>query len=192
VKPIHLNLASRPYRDYRPVYAVVVVTSLVIAYLMLNNIDTFYHYRRSTSTTRADIERFDAQADQEYRRAQAVDAQLKSLNLAALDGQTRFINSQLAQRSFSWSELLDHLENVVTDDVRIVSINPVFDPSGIVRLQLNCEGKTPDSMTKMMTRFIAEGSFTDPFPSVETAQDKGGFTFAMKVDYKPSSAKVVR
>ena len=31
VKPIHLNLASRPYRDYRPVYAVVVLMSLLIA-----------------------------------------------------------------------------------------------------------------------------------------------------------------
>jgi hypothetical protein len=192
VKTIHLNLASRPYRDYRPVYAVVVVTSLLIAYMMLNNIDTFYHYRKSTSTTRADIERFDAQADQEYRRAEAVDGQLKSLNLAALDGQTRFINSQLAQRSFSWSELLDHLENVVTDDVRIISINPVFDPTGIVHLQLNCEGKTPDSLVKMLTRFNGEGTFSNPFPSVESAQDKGGFLFALSVDYKPSSAKVVR
>ncbi|HKO55196.1 MAG TPA: hypothetical protein VJ276_04915 [Thermoanaerobaculia bacterium] len=192
MKPIHLNLASRPYRDYRPVYAVVVVTSLLIAYLMLNNIDTFYHYRRSTSTTRADIERFDAQADQEYRRAQAVDAQLKSLNLAALDGQTRFINSQLAQRSFSWSELLDHLENVVSQDVRIVSIAPTFDPSGTVRLQLNCEGKTPDAMVNTLNRFNREGSFANPFPSVETAQEKGGFAFALIVDYRPSSAKVVR
>jgi hypothetical protein len=192
VKTIHLNLASRPYRDYRPVYAVVVVASLIIAYLMLNNIDTFYHYRKSTSTTRADIERFDAQADQEYRRAEAVDAQLKGLNLAALDGKTRFINAQLAQRSFSWSELLDHLENVVADDVRIVSISPVFDTNGIVHLALNCEGKTPDSMTRMLTRFIGEGSFSNPFPGVEAAQEKGGFMFTLSVDYRPSAAKVVR
>ena len=192
MKTIHLNLASRPYRDYRPVYAVVVVTSLIIAYMMLNNIDTFYHYRRSTSTTRADIERFDTQANQEFRRADAVDAQLKGLNLAALDGKTRFINAQLAQRSFSWSELLDHLENVVTEDMRITSINPTFDPSGVVHLQLNCEGKTPDSMTKMLMRLNTEGTFANPFPSVESAQEKGGFMFAMSVDYKPSSAKVVR
>jgi hypothetical protein len=192
VKTIHLNLASRPYRDYRPVYAVVVVASLIIAYMMLNNIDTFYHYRKSTSTTRADIERFDAQANQEYRRAESIDAQLKSLNLAALDGKTRFINAQLAQRSFSWSELLDHLENVVSDDVRIVSINPVFDPNGVVHLQLNCEGKTADSMTKMLSRFLSEGTFSNPFPNMESMQEKGGFLFTMSVDYKPSLAKVVR
>ena len=42
MKPIHLNLASRPYRDYRPVYAVVVLLSLATAFLMLNNIETYY------------------------------------------------------------------------------------------------------------------------------------------------------
>ena len=31
MKPLHLNLASRPYRDYRPVYAAVVVMSLLTA-----------------------------------------------------------------------------------------------------------------------------------------------------------------
>jgi hypothetical protein len=158
----------------------------------LNNIDTFYHYRKSTSSTRADIERFDTQANQEFRRAEAVDGQLKGLNLAALDGKTRFINAQLAQRSFSWSELLDHLENVVTDDVRIISINPTFDETGIVHLQLNCEGKKSDSMTNMMQRFNSEGSFSDAFPPVETLQEKGGYLFSMRVDYKPSAAKVVR
>ena len=41
MKPLHLNLASRPYRDYRPVYAAVVAMSLVTAFLMLNNVETY-------------------------------------------------------------------------------------------------------------------------------------------------------
>ena len=39
MKPIHLNLAARPFRDYRPVYAAVVAISLLTAFLMLNNIE---------------------------------------------------------------------------------------------------------------------------------------------------------
>ena len=42
MKPLHLNLASRPYRDYRPVYATVVVMSLVTAFLMLYPVETGY------------------------------------------------------------------------------------------------------------------------------------------------------
>ena len=62
MKPIHLNLAARPYRDYRPVYAAVVVMSLVTAYLLLNNIETYYRYIRETKTTRAEIATIDLDA----------------------------------------------------------------------------------------------------------------------------------
>ena len=55
MKPLHLNLASRPYRDYRPVYATVVVMSLVTAFLMLNNVETYYRYTRETHSTRPKI-----------------------------------------------------------------------------------------------------------------------------------------
>ena len=53
MKPIHLNLAARPYRDYRPVYAAVVVMSLLAAFLMLNNVETYYRYIHETKATRA-------------------------------------------------------------------------------------------------------------------------------------------
>lgn len=192
MKPIHLNLASRPFRDYRPVYAVVVVSSLLIAFLMLNNVDTFIHYRQSTGSTRAAIADFEAQADLELRRAQAVDGQLRGLNLAALDKKTRFINTQLAQRAFSWSELLDHLENALAEDVRVVSIAPSFGDTGIVHLELNAEAKSADGMVNTITRLNREGSFANPFPKVEDAGEHGGFRFTLGVDYKPSAMKVVK
>ena len=55
MKPIHLNLASRPFRDYRPVYAAVVIMALLTAFLALNIVDTFLRYRTETKTTRANI-----------------------------------------------------------------------------------------------------------------------------------------
>ena len=64
MKPIHLNLASRPYRDYRPVYAVVVVLSLVTAFLMLNNIETYYRYKHDTRNTSTKISQIDTQIRQ--------------------------------------------------------------------------------------------------------------------------------
>ncbi len=69
MKPLHLNLASHPYRDYRPLYAVVVLASLLIAFMLLNNIETGYRYVRDTRTTRDKIAQIDQQAQAENRRA---------------------------------------------------------------------------------------------------------------------------
>ena len=68
MKTLHLNLASRPYRDYKPLYAVVVITSLAIAFLMLNNVETYYRYVNETQSTRALIAKRDSEAAEERIR----------------------------------------------------------------------------------------------------------------------------
>ncbi|HEX7150727.1 MAG TPA: hypothetical protein VF618_04495 [Thermoanaerobaculia bacterium] len=193
MKPIHLNLAARPYRDNRPVYAVVVVTSLLIAFLALTNFDTWYRYRTETQATRAKIDRNEAAAAQERSRNQVVTSQIGRIDLTRLDRQTRFINAKLAERAFSWSELLDHLEGVVVDDVRLVSITPqVDDETGKVKLELQFESKSADGLVTTMERFGRDAQFRDPFPSTEILQNENSYMFTLNVEYRPSNAKVIR
>ena len=109
MKPIHLNLASRPFRDYRPVYAVVVVIALLTAFLALNNVDTFLRYRTETKATRANIDKLEQQIADEQHKTDALTQRLKGVDLKLLASQTEFANAQLAERAFSWSELLDRL-----------------------------------------------------------------------------------
>jgi Tfp pilus assembly protein PilN len=191
VKPLHLNLATNPYRDYRPVYAVVVVTSLVIAFLMLNNIETYYRYVSETRNTRSKTAQLESEAAKQQRLAQAIDEKLRTINAAALDRQTRFINAQLAERAFSWSELLDRLERVTPNDVRITSIQPSFSPTGLVHLEISCEAKTTNGMVETIIRFNSARQFSNPFPHHEQQQEHGGYQFGLGVDYRPSIARVV-
>jgi len=189
LKPLHLNLASQPYRDYRPVYAVVVVMSLLIALLMLNNIDTYYKYTTETKTTRATTAKLEAQAEQEKTRAATADAQLRSFDLSALGNETKFINAQLAERAFSWSELLDRLEDVLPHDVRIVSIVPSFQRNVFVHLEMSCDSKTPGGMLQTITNLQKNRQFANPFPHNEAAIEKGGYSFTIGVDFKPTIAR---
>jgi len=132
VKPLHLNLASRPYRDYRPLYAVVVVTSLLIAFMLLNNIETGYRYVHETRATRDKISQIDRQIEVENRRTEEANQRLRGVNVKLLAEQAQFVNARLAERAFSWSELLDRLERVLPDDVRIESVSPSFAKDGMV------------------------------------------------------------
>jgi len=192
LKPIHLNLAARPYRDHRPLYAVVVVVSLLIAFLMLNNIDTYYRYVRETRTTRSDIAALEAEMEQERRRAEVSAAQMRQIDLPRLSQQTKFVNAQLAERAFSWSELLDRLESVVPADVRILSVAPTFLDNGLVSLSLSGEAKTADGMTSLLVRLQRSQHFANAFPDSEDRDPNAGFRFSMSVDFRPSIARVVK
>jgi Tfp pilus assembly protein PilN len=190
LKTLHLNLAASPYRDYRPLYAVVVVASVVIAFLMLNNIDTYYRYVRETRTTREEIANIESQIAVEKRRADAAAAQTKGVDIVTLGRETKFINAQLAERAFSWSELLDRLEDVMPNDVRITSISPSFTTNGLVHLNLQCEAKSTNGMLATITRFQGNQNFSSPFPNNEA--DTGmGFRFGLEVDYRPSIPRAV-
>lgn len=190
MKPIHLNLAARPFRDYRPLYAVVVAASIVIAFLMLNNIDTYYRYVRETQTTRTEIQTIQNQIGDERRRTDVAQNQIKAMDLVTLGNQTRFINAQLAERAFSWSELLDRLERIVPRDVRITSIAPSFGENGMVRLTMVCQAKTSSGMIETINRLQISPFFANPFPSSENKTEQG-YTFSLTVDYRPSLPKVV-
>lgn len=190
MKPIHLNLAARPYRDYRPIYAVVVVTSIFIAFLALNNLDTYVRYVRDTRMTRDEIISLQSQIQQERRRADNATREIGTMDLISLSKETKFVNTQLAERAFSWSELLDRLETVLPANVRINSVAPQFAENGVVHLSLALEGKGADALLNTINRFQRDPRFTNPFP---TNQDNTptGVRFGLGVDYRPTVARVV-
>jgi type IV pilus assembly protein PilN len=190
VKPIHLNLAARPYRDYRPIYAVVIVTSILIAFLMLNNLDTYVRYVHDTRTTRNEITSIQAQIQQEHRRAETATRDTSTIDLLSLSKEAKFVNTQLAQRAFSWSELLDQLEAVLPDNVRITSISPQFADNGLVHLSLACEGKSPDTLLTTINRFQRDPHFSNPFPTNQESTPSG-YRFGLGVDYRPTVMRVV-
>jgi hypothetical protein len=189
VKPIHLNLAARPYRDYRPVYAVVVVLSLLTAFLMLNNVDTYYRYIHETKATRAKIAEIEEQTRIEKQKEETAKQRVKGLDLVKLDQQSHFINAKLAERAFSWSGLLDGLESILADDVRLVSVSPDFTPEGPVTLSMNFEAKSGDGMITTINRMNADPHFREVFPSNETARDDGTYQFVLTAQYQPALAQ---
>jgi Tfp pilus assembly protein PilN len=191
VKPLHLNLASRPYRDYRALYAVVVVSSLLIAFMMLNNVDTYYRYIRETKATRSKIADLDRQAETEQRQTQQVSERLRSFNVKVLSEQTQFVNARLAERAFSWSELLDRLERVIPNDVRLESISPTFGKDGFVHLSVIALGKNSASMVHTLDRFNHDAHFANAFPSSEDKTDNG-YHFGVSLDYRPSVTRIIQ
>ena len=195
MKPIHLNLAARPYRDYRPVYAVVVVLSLLTAFLMLNNIETYYRYIHETQSTRAKIAQIEEQGRLERQKEEIARQRVAGLDLAKIEQRTRFINAKLAERAFSWSRLLDGLESILTDDVRLVSVSPNFTESGPIGLQMNFESKSGDGMITTINRMNADPQFVRAFPSSETVRDDGTYSFQLSAQYLPDvprTAGVIR
>jgi Tfp pilus assembly protein PilN len=166
------------------------VTSIHIAVLLLYNIETGYRYVRETRTTRDKIAQIESQIDAENLRADDANQRLRGVNVKQLAEQAQFANARLAERAFSWSELLDRLERVLPDDVRIESIAPAFGKTGIVHLAMQVLSKSGDGMTRTIDRLNHDPHFANPIPTSEERTDTG-WRFGIGVDYRPSIARPV-
>ena len=191
MKAIHLNLASRPYRDERPFIIVVVVSSLLIAFLTLMNFDAWYRYRNETRETRAKTASLEKQAEQERARTDALNQKLRAVDTKRLAKQTQFANAVIAERAFSWSELLDRLEHVLPDYVRIESISPSFMPNGMVSLSMQCAARDSDGMVKTLNQLNHDNHFTNAFPR-NLDHTEQGYRFSLGVEYRPTMARTVQ
>lgn len=192
MKTLHLNLASRPYRDYTPVYAVAIVLTLVTGFLMVNNIQTAYRYFVNTKETRAEIARVEAETGNEGRAAEALEKSAAGINVRALAEETEYINVQIAERAFSWSNLLDTMERVLPREVRLVTLNPNILPDGTVSLSIIARAKSNDGMVTFLRNMLANPHFSDPFPQAENQNDDGSYSFSLTTTYRPDPRGLTR
>lgn len=192
MKPIHLNLASRPYRNYTPVNVVagsMFVLTLVLAWF---NLDTYLRYNVETKATRARIAELEAQTARERQLEESAQTRLASIDVKFLDEQTRFINAKLAERAFSWSALLDELESVLPQDVRLLSISPSIKDDGTIDLRLAFQSKVNEGMVTTINRMHQDPQFRNPFPHNESITEAGAWSFDLNVTFLPASPNAIR
>jgi type IV pilus assembly protein PilN len=186
VKVLHPNLASRPYRDYRPVWAVAAALLLLTGALFAYNLSTAWRYFATTQETRAEIADLETSIAKERVRAADARAALARYDTVSLRTRSRFVNDRIAERAFSWSGLLDDLERVVPNDVRLVRLDPNPTGGGAYEISMDCRAKTDEGMVDLIQSFFASARFSQPTPSSEAMLEGGTYRFSIKVRYQPS------
>lgn len=186
LKALHLNLASKPFSDNRLAYIVAGFLAFASLVLLGNNIQTAIQYFSSTEETRAEIALIEKNAEAERVREKSARDRVARVNLKAMNTQVKFINSQLSERAFSWSALLDDLERLIPQDVRLQSLDPSIGKDGSVVLNLLCVSKNEDGLVRLLNAFFADPHFDQPFPRQEAVQD-GLFRFTITVKYSPET-----
>jgi hypothetical protein len=190
VKALHPNLASRPYRDYRPVWTVVAALGILSAALLAYNGQTAYRYFATTSDTRAEISQLEASIAKERQATRAAREQAGRFDSPELRRRAEFVNARIAERAFSWNELLDDLEGVFPPDVRLVRLSPSVERTGNVTLNMLCLARNDDGMVDLIQNMFRSPKFIRPFPTNQSSSPEGMHQFSISTQYRPSAPGV--
>jgi len=187
-----IDFARRPFLDERPVWLVIAVAVLLGAVLLLANVRLWVGFHRDVASVHqaiADLTvrgRAATQASAEARDA------LRSYKLSAMAIESRELLRLVAERRFSWTGLLAHLERTLPADVRLARLTPRFGEGGDVGLDVGLVGRTPQTVVKTLGALSADPLFHDVVLKNETNPEKGapeGYSFELSVVFTPEEHK---
>ncbi|HTG33210.1 MAG TPA: PilN domain-containing protein [Thermoanaerobaculia bacterium] len=198
-----LNLAGRPFLNSRPVVRVSLLLWALGLLLLLANVSLFWSYRERSADKREQI----AKGEAEIKRQQAVATDLQhhldSFELEAQNQRIEFLNKQIQERTFSWSQLLDRIAERLPNDVRLNRLTPLTGKkaeqqfqrssgsrraargSDRVTLSITGESRNDEALSSFVRRLF-QPPFADPNLIHEEREEDGKtLKFELTVQYRP-------
>lgn len=186
------NFARRPFRDERPVFAVVVAALLAGLVFLAANASLYARFSRGVAGTRDAIRSLETRRDKANRAAEQARTALNGYRLSALADESTGLQTIVRERRFSWLVLLAQLERTLPSDVRLTRLNPHFSTSETVDVDLAVEGRSGDSVVRTLAALSKSPAFRRVDLREEATPERGvpeGYTFQVALSYLPPGGK---
>lgn len=184
----HLDFARQPFRDDRPVFLVAGLAFAAAAVLIFANVRLYQDFHLEMEGTSQQIQFLQQRRDRASRQAQESRAALNNYRVSSLAVESRGLLRIIAERRFSWTNLLARLERTLPPDVRVTRLTPRFDESGDTTLNVGLIGRDADSVVRTVAAFARDPAFNSVLLHSESSPERGvpeGRTFQVTVQFRP-------
>src|SRR5436190_5240093 len=156
----NLNLSTRPFKAYRAANLGLLVLLLVLGAVSAAQIYTYQQNSSLASSIRGSLLKSKEESEQLTKALTAQNVAMLSGNAVAKMTQVEILNQILLRKSFSWTKVFANLEEVIPENVYLVSLRPFVDKKGNMGLNIIFRGK----------------SFADGHEFVKTLEDSAIFS----------------
>lgn len=132
MKPVDLNFATAPFRNNTPYYLGYGLGALALAAFTAYNAYAYLAYSKSKADLESDYAQKKVRLDALYEQTGRLQGLIAKQNIGVLNERAEFTNKMLDNRRFSWTALLNALEEVQPYQVRLVSLRPIITPKSIL------------------------------------------------------------
>ena len=119
---LRTNLSTRPFYNERAVHLLLALAGVVVVVLTAFNAIRIIALSRQNTELSSLINRDHDEAQRLTREAQRIRAGINQAELEATANAAALANSLIDQRTFSWTEFFNHIEETLPPDVMLTSV----------------------------------------------------------------------
>jgi Tfp pilus assembly protein PilN len=169
---LRTNLSTRPFYNERAVHLLLALAALIVVLVTAFNAIRIIALSRQNTELSSLINRDREEAQRLTREAQRTRAGINPAELETTSNAVAVANSLIDQRTFSWTEFFNRIEETMPPDVMLTTVRPSF-TNDITTIQMTVLARRTEDLDEFMEKLEATGAFDDVLPTQTDTDEEG-------------------
>lgn len=181
---IRSNLASVPIKNYSLfLLGCVLLGIAVVAFTVWNLVSLSGSYSK-TSELNNTIANQQIRLREMESKANEVQTKIGNIKTPEFVSETEFMNNAIKRRTFSWTALFDHFEEVLPPTVKMISVFPSVTEEDIA-INLEMAGQSLTDMLELVRLLERDPAFANVVLKGESTGNDQQINFSVSLTYIP-------
>jgi Tfp pilus assembly protein PilN len=184
---LRTNLSTRPFYNERIVHVLLALAGVVVVLLTVFNAIRIVSLSRQNTLFSRLINQDRGEAERLTAEARKIRAGIDQDALKATAEAAIAANRLIDQRTFSWTEFFNRIEETLPPDVMLTAVQPSFDKDRSV-VQMTVLGRRTEDVDEFIQKLEATGAFHEVLPTLQEETDDGLHQVMLRGVYRNSEA----
>lgn len=169
---LRTNLSTRPFYNERIVHVLLGLAAVVVVLVTAYNAIRIVALSRQNTELSGLITRDRGEADRLTGDAQRIRAGINQDELKATATAADTANKLIDQRTFSWTEFFNRIEDTLPPDVMLTAVQPSFENDRSV-VRMTVLSRRMEDVDEFVEKLEATGAFAEVLPVSEDRTEEG-------------------
>jgi hypothetical protein len=177
------NLSTRPFYNERIIHLLLALAGIVVIALTAFNAIKIFSLSRQNTEFSALITRDRSEAQRLTEEARRIRAGINQDELQATAESADEANRLIDQRTFSWTEFFNRIEQTLPPDVMLTAVQPSFANDRSI-VQMSVIGRRTEDVDAFIQKLEGTGAFFDVLPTQQEETDEGMYKVLLRSEYR--------
>ena len=166
------NLSTRPFYNERAVQLLLLLAGVVVFALTLFNVTRIVSLSQQNTQLSSSTASEREESVRLRREAATIRSGINQAELKTIVGAAQEANVLIDQRTFSWTEFFNRIEETLPPDVMLTEVQPSFHENQTV-ISMMVLGRRTEDVDEFVEKLEATGAFEHVLPKQHDKTDEG-------------------